>query len=217
METRLTAQMMEALAEPFLVEAIQWKPGSTTKDKSRGLALAYVDSRHYQDRLNAVCGADWSDSYQVTSMGNKVVVVCQLTLFGTTRSDVGECDLSDPNAITTAKAQSFKRSSTAFGLGAYLYRLPRMWVDYDPKRKRFTDAALAQLQSAVGGNATPTEPSGGNGSKPPATTTGNGGNGSVGPTEFWSAVKELNIEKPAAQRIAKGNGSWAEKLAALGG
>ena len=214
---KLTSEMMEALAQPFPAEAVAWKPGSTTKDKSRGLALAYVDSRHYQDRLNAICGPDWTDAYEVTSMGTKVVVVCQLTLCGTTRSDVGECDLSDPNAVTMAKAQSFKRSATAFGLGAYLYRLPRQWVEYDARRKRFTDSALAQLQSVVGGHGTPAKPTGGNRSQPPAPTNGGRGNGTVGPTEFWSAVRELNIEKTAAQRIAKGNGSWAEKLAALSG
>lgn len=43
-------------------EAAQWKPGATNKDKTRGLALAYVDLRHHIDRLNEVTGADWSDA-----------------------------------------------------------------------------------------------------------------------------------------------------------
>ena len=38
----LTKETMEALARPFSVEAIQWKPGATNKEKTRGLALAYV-------------------------------------------------------------------------------------------------------------------------------------------------------------------------------
>jgi hypothetical protein len=56
----LTKEMMEALAQPFPAEAIQWKPGATNRDKTRGLALAYADLRHSIDRLNEVAGSPWS-------------------------------------------------------------------------------------------------------------------------------------------------------------
>ena len=143
----LTRELMEALALPFPAEAIQWKPGATNGDKTRGLALAYVDLRHYIDRLNEVAGPDWSDDYEVQVQGT--VVLCRLTICGVTRSDVGEAPPNDENTATTALAQAFKRACVKFGLGAYLYRLPRMWVEYDAQRKRFTDAALARLQQAV--------------------------------------------------------------------
>ena len=143
----LTKEMMDALALPFPADAIQWKPGATNGDKTRGLALAYVDLRHYIDRLNEVAGPDWSDDYEVQAQGT--VVLCRLTICGVTRSDVGEAPPNDENTATTALAQAFKRACVKFGLGAYLYRLPRMWVRYDPQRKRFTDEALAQLQQAV--------------------------------------------------------------------
>ena len=150
----LTKEMMEALAQPFPADAIQWKPGATNGDKTRGLALAYVDLRHYIDRLNEVAGPDWSDDYEVQVQGT--VVLCRLTICGVTRSDVGEAPPNDENTATTALAQAFKRACVKFGLGAYLYRLPRMWVEYDAQRKRFTDAALARLQQAVSsGNGTP--------------------------------------------------------------
>jgi hypothetical protein len=162
MEPRLTAEMMEALAQPFPAEAISWKPGATAKNGSRALALAYADSRYYQDRLNEVTGADWQDDYQVLSIDGKAVVVCCLSVCGVARTDVGECDFSDSNAITTAAAQAFKRACVKFGLGAYLYRLPRLWVEYDAQRKGFTDAALARLQQAVSsGNRS--QPGNGNG------------------------------------------------------
>ena len=143
----LTKEMMEALAQPFPADAIQWKPGATNGDKTRGLALAYVDLRHYIDRLNEVAGPDWSDDYEVQVQGT--VVLCRLTICGVTRSDVGEAPPNDENTATIALAQAFKRACVKFGLGAYLYRLPRQWVEYDAQRKRFTDAALARLQQAV--------------------------------------------------------------------
>ena len=147
MENGLTLETMGALAEPFPTDAVQWKPGATNRDKTRGLALAYVDLRHYIDRLNEVAGPEWSDEYVVQEGGK--VVICTLTIAGVTRSDVGEAPPNDENTATTALAQAFKRACVKFGLGAYLYRLPRTWVEYDAQKKRFTDRALAQLQHAI--------------------------------------------------------------------
>ena len=121
--------------------------------QDRGLALAYVDLRHYIDRLNDVAGPDWGDDYQVQEGGK--VVVCCLTIAGVTRSDVGEAAPNDENTATSALAQAFKRACVKYGLGAYLYRLPRTWVEYDAQKKCFTDAALARLQRGVSnGNGT---------------------------------------------------------------
>ena len=150
----LTKEMMEALAQPFPAEAIQWKPGATNRDKTRGLALAYVDLRHYIDRLNDVAGTDWSDDYEVQEAGK--VVLCRLTIAGVTRCDVGEAPPNDEDTATTALAQAFKHAYAKFRPGACLYQLPRTWVEYDAQRKRFTDKALRQLQQAVsGGNVAP--------------------------------------------------------------
>lgn len=161
----LTREIMEALSQPFPVEAIQWKPGATNKDKTRALALAYVDLRHYIDRLNEVVGPEWSDDYQAQEGGQ--VVVCRLTLCGVARSDVGEAPQSDENTATTALAQAFKRACVKFGMGAYLYRLPRLWVEYDAQRKGFTAAAEAQLTQAISvGNGPMTIPAGPHAGKP---------------------------------------------------
>ena len=52
------------LKEPFPPDRISWRVGSTTADKSRGMALAYIDARDVQDRLDAVCGpSGWQCRY----------------------------------------------------------------------------------------------------------------------------------------------------------
>ena len=145
----LTNEQMTALAEPFNVNDLEWKPGATTRDKSRGLALAYVDMRRYVDRLNEVFGGDWSDDVQVMDGGT--VVIMRLTCAGVTRSDVGESPASDKNSATSSIAQAFKRACVKFGLGAYLYRMPQKWVAYDPQKKRFTPDGLAQLKKVAAG------------------------------------------------------------------
>lgn len=99
MEPRLTMEMMQALALPFEPEAIRWKPAATNADKTRALALPYVDSRWYLDRLDAVAGPDWSDDYKVQPSGT--VVLCRLTIAGVTRADVGEAEAGDQNTATS--------------------------------------------------------------------------------------------------------------------
>lgn len=217
----LTKEMMEALAQPFPADAIQWKPGATNQDKTRGLALAYVDLRHYIDRLNEVAGTDWSDDYEVQERGT--VILCRLTIAGVTRADVGEATTNEDNTATSALAQAFKRACVKFGLGAYLYRLPRTWVEYDPQRKCFTDAALAKLQKAVsnGNNGRPqpgngkdgTEQAtkGGNGAKPDASAMTVPAGQYAGKTLAWL----LEHDRAYLTRIASGANDVTLKGAAL--
>lgn len=42
----------EALRAPFPITAIELKPGAVNREKTKALALAYVDARAYQDRLD---------------------------------------------------------------------------------------------------------------------------------------------------------------------
>ena len=77
------------LAQPFDPEAVEFKAGATTQDKARALALAYVDSRVYQGRLDAVT-PDWRNEYTREYAGERVIVTCALTVAGVTRQAIGE-------------------------------------------------------------------------------------------------------------------------------
>jgi hypothetical protein len=62
----------------------------------------------------------------------KVFVTCVLTIPGVgSHSGCGEEWADDPNAMTSAEAQAFKRSCSNFGLGRYFYSFAEMWVDLD--------------------------------------------------------------------------------------
>jgi hypothetical protein len=137
------SQILAALAEPFPSEEVEFKPGALNSDKTKALALAYVDSRPYIQRLNLVC-PDWQDEYLITLLPDRVAVLCRLTVNGITRTGDGECLLSagekaEENAVTTASAQAFKRACVKFGLGAYLYALPQVWCDYDHAKRKITN------------------------------------------------------------------------------
>src|ERR1700687_4440396 len=65
-----------ALAEPFDPSAVRFKPAVVSGN--RAMALAYVDARVIQDRLDAVLGVDgWQDDYECRDDGS---VVCRLRL-----------------------------------------------------------------------------------------------------------------------------------------
>jgi hypothetical protein len=129
-----------ALTAPFALDQIAIKPGAVTKDKTKALALPYVDLRTYQDRLDAVVGIEnWSVEYRSTAGG----LICRLTILGVSKEDIGEPSSDGDNPATEALAQSFKRACTAFGLGRYLYHLPNTWADYDEMKKSFKDAERA--------------------------------------------------------------------------
>ena len=134
METarRTIASVFTALCAPFPPELVELKPGAIAEDKQRALALAYVDARHYQARLDAVVGPDhWHIAYR--PWGERAVI-CALTVLGVTREDVGEAEKGDPNQATSAAMQAFKRACAAFGLGRYLYTdLPQLWVSAEPR------------------------------------------------------------------------------------
>lgn len=129
-----------ALSAPFDPKEIKWKPQSVKGN--RALALAYVDARLIQDRLDAVLGVEgWQDEYELLPDGS---VMCKLQL------KLGDCwitkmDVGSPSEqpdggdrLKAAFSDSLKRAAVKFGIGRYLYRLQAQWADYDPVKKQFS-------------------------------------------------------------------------------
>src|SRR4051812_48105328 len=130
--------LTKALSSPFELTEVKFKPAVVSGD--RALALAYVDARVIQDRLDDVLGVlGWQDNYKVLEDGS---VVCRLRLrIGDewiTKVDVGsQSDQGDPgDRRKAAFSDALKRAAVKFGIGRYLYRLPQQWVDYDSRKKQ---------------------------------------------------------------------------------
>jgi len=131
--------LTRALAAPFAPSEVRFKPAVVSGN--RAMALAYVDARVIQDRLDEVLGVDgWQDDYESLADGS---VVCRLRLrLGgdwITKVDVGgpseQPDGGD--RMKAAFSDALKRAAVKFGIGRYLYRLPAQWVDYDAQRRQF--------------------------------------------------------------------------------
>lgn len=136
----------ERLAEPFPPEVIGWKPSNISGN--RCLALAYIDARDVQQRLDEVVDPEnWRCTFREADAG---CVVCTLAIrvwreeAGAAewieKSDVG--DPSDQKAagdkLKAAFSDALKRAAVQWGIGRYLYRLDTMWADYDPEKKQIT-------------------------------------------------------------------------------
>ena len=138
---------MHHLSAPFPLRYMSWKPGATTRDKSKALALAYGDLRAYQKRLDEIFGSEWEVTYTPWEAGR---IIAHLTIRGVTRSGTGETSAeSERSEIggTVAEAQAFKRACAMFGLGRYLYDMGQAWVEFDSGSKRFSDRAVTELKT----------------------------------------------------------------------
>lgn len=129
-----------ALRKPFPPDRISWRVGSTNGDKTKGMALAYIDARDVQDRLDEVMGPNWQCRY--IPMHDKKTV-CEIGLKIDSewvwRAD-GAGD-SDVEAEKGALSDAFKRAAVKWGIGRYLYDLDSPWVALEAAGRSFKIAA----------------------------------------------------------------------------
>lgn len=151
--------IFERLSEPFLPDQIHWRVGSTNKDKTKGMALAYVDARDVMDRLDGVCQPNgWQDEY--STVGGVTCCRIGIALHDTdldrNATWIWKADGAGETAYEGAKGQfsdAFKRAAVKHGVGRYLYDCGAPWVDIEPRGKSYViksgqsdvlDSALAK-------------------------------------------------------------------------
>ena len=124
-------ELWDALKRPFPVSAIHWRVGATSKDKSKGIALAYVDARDVMKRLDdTVTPAGWQCEYPFPGC-------CKIGLY-LNGSWVWKSNGAGATDVEGEKGQfsdSFKRAAVMWGISRYLYSLPNEWVPLDQYRR----------------------------------------------------------------------------------
>ncbi len=187
--------LTKALAAPFDLTEVKFKPAVVSGN--RAMALAYVDARAIQDRLDDVLGVDgWQDDYECRDDG---AVVCRLRLrLGgewVIKVDVGgpseQPDGGD--RLKAAFSDALKRAAVKFGIGRYLYRLPSQWVDYDPKKRQFAQQPSLP-QFALPLREKPQKPKVAKTHQPPATGA-----------EFVRRLQEYDAKLASQKLCAKGD------------
>jgi len=165
----LNREILEALSRSFDPREVEVKVQAVNRDRTRAQVVAYVDARTVLDRLDEAVGpTGWSDSYEVLTNGTDgeghrlVEVKCTLTVLGVSKEDVGEGD-----SLKAAFSDALKRAAVKFGVGRYLYRLPKVWADLDERGNiKDPEAVKRALLIYHGGEAEGSPPWAVNGDKP---------------------------------------------------
>jgi len=140
-------EIIKRLREPFSSTEIEWKIQVTTQDKARGMAVAYMDARAVQRRLDEVVGPfNWKNVYSLWHDNSQI---CGISIFNDERNEwvtkFDGAENSDIEPIKGGLSDSFKRAATSWGIGRYLYELDGIWVEIEPRGKSF---AIKQNQYA---------------------------------------------------------------------
>lgn len=152
---------LQQLHAPFPPDKVSWRVGSTNKDKTKGMALAFIDARDVMERLDRVCGLDgWQNRYPHAN--GKTVCEIGVRVGDEWIWKANGAGDTDVEAEKGALSDAFKRAAVLWGVGRYLYDLPSPWVEIEPmgrsyrikpseqaKLDQVTRGAVVQFDAAV--------------------------------------------------------------------
>lgn len=131
-------EILEKLKDKFTDEDLEFRVGATNKDKTMGLALAYVQARAIQTRLDDVLGTDkWKVAYREITGG----FICTLSIFinGEWISKEDGANTTDFESIKGGISNAFKRvAASGFGIGRYLYNAKSRWYPIKQQGNGYT-------------------------------------------------------------------------------
>lgn len=150
---RVVSEIVANLEQPFPPGEVKWRIGSTNREKTRGMALAYIDARNVMERLDQVVGpAQWKDELVVSGD----VFICTLSLYLPTLDGtfqwVSKSDAAGATDFEAAKggaSDAFKRAAVKWGIGRYLYAMEAPWVEIEVRGKT-SHIAKHELQRLQG-------------------------------------------------------------------
>ena len=132
--------LTKQLKEPFNPAVISWRVGATNKDKTSGIALAYIDARDVMKRLDDVCGDNWQVEYPFDGCCRIGIKVNDEWLWRS--NGAGETQVEGEKGKFS---DAFKRAAVLWGVGRYLYYLDNTWVKIKPQGRSFVLAELPNL------------------------------------------------------------------------
>jgi len=119
--------LLEKLREPFSKDELEFRVGATNNDKTMGLALAYVQARAIQNRLDDLFGVNgWTTRYKEVGAGFICSLSVKINDEWITKED--GAPMTDFESIKGGISNAFKRvASSGFGIGRYLYNAKNNW------------------------------------------------------------------------------------------
>ena len=132
-------EIIRRVREPFNGREIECKIQVTSQDKQRGMAVAYMDARAVQKRLDETVGPfNWKNVYSLWHDNSQI---CGISIFYDERKEwvtkFDGAENSDFEPIKGGLSDSFKRAASVWGVGRYLYEMEGVWVEIEARGKSF--------------------------------------------------------------------------------
>ena len=139
-------EIYEKLKEKFDEKDLEFRVGATNSDKTMGLALAYVQARAIQNRLDEVVGFEnWKVSYKEIQGGFLCTLSIRINDEWIEKED--GASVTEFESVKGGISNAFKRvASSGFGIGRYLYNARNSWYPIKPQGKGFVFAETPKLQ-----------------------------------------------------------------------
>jgi hypothetical protein len=150
--------VFDHLRAPFPPSLISWRVGSTNADKTKGMALAYIDARDVMERLDEIIGPEnWQCKYSHTA--TKTVCDIGIRFDGEWIWKADGAGDTDFEADKGALSDAFKRAAVRWGIGRYLYDLRSPWVAIEARGKSFIikDTEYKLLDGLLAKHPSPSE------------------------------------------------------------
>lgn len=124
--------LKEMLEKPFRTDELEFRVGATNKDKTKGLALAYVQARAIQNRLDETLGIEnWRVSYKEINSG--FIATLELKINNEWIAKQDGAGTTDYEAIKGGISSAFKRAASVWGIGRYLYEVESKWYPIEKR------------------------------------------------------------------------------------
>ncbi len=128
--------LKEKLERPFSDDELEFRVGATNSDKTKGLALAYIQARAIQNRLDEVVGIEnWRVSYKEITGG--FIAKLELKINNEWIAKEDGSGMTDYEAIKGGISCAFKRVASVWGIGRYLYEVEGQWLPIEQRGKSY--------------------------------------------------------------------------------
>jgi len=123
---------INGLKAPFNPSDVEFRPGTTTRDKTKAVGLAYVDKRVYEERLDNILGVDgWSVEYRTIT--SNPMVSSQTVEKGTRQSNSKDYWGFDDNVLKNLPESS-----------------PMKYIHWEKTTSKYSGSVIARLSIYVG-------------------------------------------------------------------
>jgi hypothetical protein len=185
----------QRLKAPFPPDKVSWRLGATKKDKTSGIALAYIDARDVMERLDEIVGPEnWQNKYSHAEGKTVCDIGVQFSLGNWVWKADGAGD-SDVEAEKGALSDAFKRAAVRFGIGRYLYDLGNTWVEIEQHGNSYAikSSEYAKLKNTLARNFPAPSPQTAQESKPAMSIVNGtpGASKAAGRETYNALVKEI--------------------------